>query len=57
MIIDLKFHAENHKLKVLNELDKMIATVKLIEDFHKVNFDFLNYNDIDFKSLDLKNVI
>lgn len=57
MIIDLKFHAENHKLKVLNELDKMITTVNLIEDFQKVNFDFQNYNDIDLKSLDIKNVI
>ena len=44
MIIDLKFHAENHKLKVLNELDKMIATVKLIEDFQKVKFDYVFQN-------------
>ena len=35
----------------------MITTVKLIEDFQKVNFDFLNYNDIYLKSLDIKNVI
>lgn len=57
MVIDLKIHAENHKLKILNELNKMIDTVKLIEDFKKVEFDFLNYNKIDLKSLDLKNVI
>lgn len=57
MVIDLKIHAENHKLKILNELNKMIDTVKLIEDFQKVEFDFLNYNKIDLKSLDLKNVI
>ena len=42
----------NHKLKILNELNKMIDTVKLIEDFKKVEFDFLNYNKIDLKSLD-----
>ncbi len=57
MDIDLKFHAEKHKSKVIKELDKMITASQQIEAFQKIDFDFLNYEAIDLKRLDLKNVI
>ncbi len=57
MDIDLKFHAEKHKSKVIKELDKMITASQQIEAFQKIDFDFLNYEAINLKRLDLKNVI
>lgn len=57
MEIDLKLYTENHKSKVLNQLDKMILASQKIDDFKRIVFDFIYPKKNDLDSLKLKNVI
>lgn len=57
MNIDLKSPAENYKVSIVNQLDKMLLAAEKIEPFKKINFDILHTENVESDILKIKNVI
>ncbi len=56
MKIDLLKLVEEHKKRVLSQLDNMFKAAEKVSEFKKIDFDFTNVNSINLEALDLTHV-